>query len=266
MVYEEIIKLVQIKDNQFKVWVKEKEPNKYTGFWHLVNTGKWEPHIFELLKKYLSPNNTYIDVGSWIGPTLLYAAKYARKAYGIEPDSKAFDQLEKNILLNPQLMHKIELLKGALWGAEVVKKLGVGLYGKTLGDSASSLIHQQMAEEEAVQCITFNAFIKRFKIADCNFIKIDTEGSEVSILGSMGQFIREKKPHLYVSFHCGYYSKYNMDIQHLVDTLKPYPHAMVVGATNHNYGQNISLDYFLKNIVPRGETCDLFFEGEVLKK
>ncbi len=51
----------------------------------------------------ITKSTTYIGFGEWIGPTVFFAAKYALRSYGLEPDPKAFAALQQNKRLNPEL-------------------------------------------------------------------------------------------------------------------------------------------------------------------
>lgn len=48
------------------------------------------------MRKYCNKENTYIDIGAWIGPTVLYGACVSKHVYAIEPDPAAVSQLKKN--------------------------------------------------------------------------------------------------------------------------------------------------------------------------
>jgi hypothetical protein len=71
----------------------------------------WERNTHRIFDKFLDPRYSYIDIGAFIGATVLYGAHIAKKVYAIEPDPVAIKELEKNILLNPRLKEKIELHK-----------------------------------------------------------------------------------------------------------------------------------------------------------
>ena len=49
---------------------------KYSVDWFVPNIhyGNWEEDTFNILDHYQNPYKTYIDIGAWIGPTVLYSA------------------------------------------------------------------------------------------------------------------------------------------------------------------------------------------------
>ena len=48
----------------------------YSEKWFSHNTfQQWEPNTFKILDYYQNLNGTYIDIGAWIGPTVMYASQ-----------------------------------------------------------------------------------------------------------------------------------------------------------------------------------------------
>ncbi|HEV8507984.1 MAG TPA: FkbM family methyltransferase, partial [Chitinophagaceae bacterium] len=70
-------------------------------YWDLVNGGSWEPETFNIMQQYLSPKHSYIDIGAWVGPTVLFGAQLAKECYAVEADPVAYSGLLKNLSLNP---------------------------------------------------------------------------------------------------------------------------------------------------------------------
>jgi len=77
------------------------------SFWEAVQKNDWEKYTFGILSKYIDKNHTFVDVGSWIGPTLLYGAQLARMAHGIEPDPVALAELKENLKLNDKVINNV---------------------------------------------------------------------------------------------------------------------------------------------------------------
>ena len=72
----------------------------HSKFWRKASAGDWEPATFAVLDAHLRPDRDYIDIGAWIGPTVLYAARKARHVWCFEPDPTAFRALSWNLELN----------------------------------------------------------------------------------------------------------------------------------------------------------------------
>ena len=187
-------------------------------FLHWKNKS-WEYNTHRIFSKFLDKDHSYIDVGAFIGATVLYGVQFAKKVYAIEPDPIAFDELEKNVLLNPSLKEKIRLYKKCIYNKTQKVKFGSMTGG---GDSISSLRHADSKISWEVDGITIEDFIKENKIDDCNFIKMDIEGGEALVLPSMKNYLMENKTALYLSMHPRFFSDSIEDTRKIIDVLKIY--------------------------------------------
>jgi len=179
----------------------------------------YEPNTHKIFEKYLNQNYSYIDIGAFIGSTVLYGAHLAKKVYAIEPDPIAFAELQKNVALNPLLQQKIEMHQKCLYTRSEKVKFGSMARG---GDSMSSLLFADLKTSWLVDGITFQEFIKENKITDCNFIKMDIEGGELLVLPTMRQFLEKEKPILYLSMHPHFFKNPEADTKALIDVLQIY--------------------------------------------
>ncbi|MES5943912.1 MULTISPECIES: FkbM family methyltransferase [unclassified Bacillus cereus group] len=166
--------------------------------WNLINNNKWEEYTFNILDKFLNKDSNYLDIGAWVGPTVLYAANLAKHVYAIEPDPIAFQELNNNLHLNPLVSPKITLIQAALSPQTGTTNL---YKGNEYGDSTSSLIPANSDHACVVNCITIDELITTYNIKNLNLIKIDIEGSEYKLIPSMKKFLEIKKPTLYLSLH-----------------------------------------------------------------
>lgn len=70
----------------------------YSEKWFSHNTFQlWEQNTFHILDYYQKQNGTYIDIGSWIGPTVMYASQLFDRVIAIEPDKLAYKRLVENL-------------------------------------------------------------------------------------------------------------------------------------------------------------------------
>lgn len=178
-------------------------------FWNRVQAGQWEPHTFEVLRRFLRPECASVDLGAWIGPTVLYGAALARCVHAVEPDPVAFAELCRNVQANPAMRDKIRLHCLGI-GAQTgpLQLYAGGLYygeDSRFGDSMSGMLASPGARSQPcheVAGVDMESFLHERVGADCNFIKMDIEGGEYAVIP--GQWRRLRKmgpPTLYVSFH-----------------------------------------------------------------
>lgn len=178
-------------------------------FWRRVSAGVWEPQTFEVFQRFLRPDRSYIDIGAWIGPTVLYGAMLSRRAHALEPDPVAFAELQANVEANPALQPKVSLYPyGISPESGPLRLYAGGLYfgeQSRFGDSMSGMLPAPGAAGQPcreVQGLDLERFLALNAIADCNFIKMDIEGGEYAVIPGLWRRLPQMGlPTLYVSFH-----------------------------------------------------------------
>ena len=85
-------------------------PRDWGAYWASVETGQWEPNLFfavfsALTRLPLVPRHwdggQCLDIGSWIGPTVLFTSHFCDEVFAIDADPSAIRQLVVNVALNP---------------------------------------------------------------------------------------------------------------------------------------------------------------------
>ena len=123
--------LINLKGLNFLV-----EPNNHQEFWN--NFSIWEQKDLNFVIENGEEDKIFIDVGAWIGPYTLLAAKMGMKVYAFEPDNIAYRELKNNIQLN-NFKHNPEIYNFGLSNKETTAYL----YSNTddFGKSESGLIN-----------------------------------------------------------------------------------------------------------------------------
>ena len=76
-------------------------PVQYISFWKSFETNTWEPKLMQVLERFLKPGSLLLDVGAWVGPVTLFAAKRCQaRVLAIEPDPVALGFLRENLQLS----------------------------------------------------------------------------------------------------------------------------------------------------------------------
>lgn len=170
----------------------------HSKFWRKASTGQWEPETFVVLDRYLSPESDYLDIGAWIGPTVLYGARKARHVWCFEPDPTAFRHLAWNLDLND--IHNV-----SAFGVALSDKFGVARMASVRGepgDSTSSLLHDGVHGTDALT-IAWDQFASVNDLSAVSLVKMDIEGAEFSVLPTLVPWLKEQRPALYLSTHAG---------------------------------------------------------------
>ena len=148
----------------------------------------YEPNQTEIVKKYVHEGDIVIDIGAHVGYyTLLMAQLVGEngKVYSFEPDPVNFQLLKKSVEING--FENVVLIQKAVSNITDKVKLFLGdndsainrIYDAKLGDAKESI---------DVESVTIDEYFKENDEL-VNFIKIDSEGSEVKIINGMKQFL-----------------------------------------------------------------------------
>lgn len=161
-------------------------------FWR-DNWAIWEPETFNILERLLTPETTYLDLGAWVGPTVLYASRLCKRCLAVEPDVIAFRQLWNNVNMdgakNVEVYCEAILNRGGL--VEMGAEDRLGLSQTRLGVKENPFLSV---------CSTLESFVIRNQVRQPIFIKVDVEGAEEKIFETV-DFFRKWKPTVYVSRH-----------------------------------------------------------------
>ncbi|MFH1325782.1 MAG: FkbM family methyltransferase [archaeon] len=193
-------------------WFKE--------YWTRVGEGEWEPQTFEIFRRFLDKEHSYLDIGAWIGPTVLYGCQLAEHCYAIEPDPIAIKKLRENINLNPLLKNKIGVHELAITDKNGQADLGNAR--DYFGNSMSGILFKSSGKSFEVKSIRLEDFIEENKIENLNFIKIDIEGGEVVVLPDSKRYLEENKPTIHLSLHPFWFENLEQDSEKIIDSIRKY--------------------------------------------
>ncbi|MCX6936333.1 MAG: FkbM family methyltransferase [Verrucomicrobia bacterium] len=201
----------------------------HDSFWDDFESGRWEPDTLSILDHYVGPDTLYLDIGAWIGPTLLFAAPRAGHAAGFEPDPVAYTELAANLAANP-LPNPIQLHRCA-----VAKQNGVVRMGSDTqpGDSMSSVLFADRAGGWTAPARRLDSFEADWPVLPHCFAKIDIEGGEFDVLPSMTPVLLRRRATVFLSLHQhfflkpylgrGFLSKLQGELRLLIRIIRFYP-------------------------------------------
>jgi len=170
----------------------------HIGFWRDVARDRWEPELYDALQKHLRPDSVLADIGAWIGPTAIFAARRCRKVYCFEPDPEAYRFLLWNVRLNG--LQNVVPFNVALAAEAGIRRMVSPAGG--LGDSKATLLPVLDASSGVdVPCIRWSEWLALPGVERPDFIKIDVEGGEFELLPTMGDYLLRERPTLHLSLH-----------------------------------------------------------------
>ena len=178
-------------------------------FWDRVNRGEWEPETLWVLEWYLSrnPRSSYVDFGSWIGPTVLFAGRYAAHIYSIEPDPLSFSTLNANINLNAHILAKTHVYHQCIAPKSgLVEMAGSGESNSRMTEVLDTKFLKGGSTWK-VPCRALPQFLAEegVDMANLELIKMDTEGTELWLLPTLRPWLeglgKGNKPAIWLSVH-----------------------------------------------------------------
>ena len=122
-----------------------------------------------------------LDIGANIGLFTLYAQKYAKQVYAVEPSAEHMENITKMLLFNE--FKNVKTIQKAIYIEDKVFPLFHNA-NKTMF-SLHQNVQDNSSPPEQVQAITLETLLKDEGIEHVDLLKCDCEGSEVEIFSSI---------------------------------------------------------------------------------
>lgn len=146
----------------------------------------------------ISPGDVVVDIGANVGCFTLLASRMVGptgRVIAIEPERRAFEQLERNIELNAAcnvLPRQVAL--GARDGEITFYTGSSSLFGSLYpGDGQTP--------SQTVRMVTLASLMDEVAIDRCDYMKIDCEGGEYDILASLPSRFAERIKQISIEVH-----------------------------------------------------------------
>jgi FkbM family methyltransferase len=189
-------RLIRKQNKRFRVLLSSN-----LEFWKSVEANAWEPDTFTVFDNFISPETCYVDIGAWIGPTVLYGAQLAKRTCAFEPDPMAFRELEANLSLNKdaEWASSVTLHNEAVASSSGHIRIGSRHGG---GDSMSSVLFSGGQVHWDVHATSFDEIMDRHQLRGQKlFVKIDIEGGEYELIPRIKTALARYDIELCLSLH-----------------------------------------------------------------
>ena len=172
-------------------------------FWRKAAAGEWEQHTFAFLEHCLRADSVCLDVGAWIGPTVLFSSARCRTVYCIEPDPVAYERLLANLRLND--VTNVLPFHGALSRVngcvQIANADGFGNSETRVQTEHQTAAAGNSAVNYAVPGMTLSSFIAGWGIEKIDLLKMDIEGAEFDLVPALIDLLPRFKPCIHLSLH-----------------------------------------------------------------
>lgn len=161
----------------------------------IENTGDfYESAILKKWTPLLGQPTNILDIGANIGNHTIYWATHlpVQQITAFEPYPDNFDCLRKNIENNHlSYVTAVPIALGDKSGTVVVKKFDPENYGSTTFEYSQN-------SSEGSQAAALDDLVEQYHLQNTDFIKIDTEGFELSVLRGMSKLLAKNTPVLWI--------------------------------------------------------------------
>lgn len=186
--------------------------------WERTEIKDYEPHTYKIFKKYLHPEKVYIDIGAWVGPTILFATEIGIKhIYAIEANPLTFRLLQDTCNANENLRQNTTLFNVCVTD----KHDSTTTFGGKPGVEASS-VSSIRGKDWTIQTVTIVRWLEDNNIKDFNFIKIDIEGAESLIYNDLITLSNQEDLIIYLSLHPPFWENPEKVTKTLIDAIKKF--------------------------------------------
>jgi FkbM family methyltransferase len=159
--------------------------------------GSFEPNEFSFLHGFLQPGMVFIDVGANDGYYSLFAARRVGpngKVVAVEPSTRERVNLKRNIVRNR--FENVRIVPAALGAesgdADLLLAHGAHSGHNTLGTFAHDDVTP--ADLERVTVKTLDMLAEELEIDRIDFVKIDVEGAEASVIAGARHVLNVMRP------------------------------------------------------------------------
>ena len=182
--------------------------------------GMYEPHVRECFDALLQPGNVYVDVGAHIGYHAVFAAHRVGptgRVYAFEADPSMYERLNRNLTQFPwaQAVH------GAVWSRTGELSFERSAEREESGWGTVCAVRDSTGGEHiSVQAVALDDWCRDLKLPGWDAMKLDAEGSEISVLQGAANAIKQFHPALILEINGILLREAGESAGHLVELLR----------------------------------------------
>ena len=188
---------------------------------HLL--GGFEPNTLNLYRNILKPGDTVLDIGANIGSHTLPLARIVGetgRVIAFEPTRYAIGKMSANIGLNKELANRISVNQIMLVSNEG-DTLESEIYSSwPLFEPSKNVHHEHLGKlmnTDGAVAMTLDQAVKQLQIEKINFIKIDVDGHEYSVLKGGKETLLTHRPKILIELAPYLFDPESRQFEHMMD-------------------------------------------------
>jgi FkbM family methyltransferase len=152
---------------------------------------EFEPHMVQLFRSLIGPDDVVADIGANIGLTALLFSTLAKKTYAFEPSPSTYRILSENLARNQ--VENVEPINLGLGRKQETLTITFAANNRSGGYVSDKIRPEDGHITEEIQIAQIDQLFPSKGIA-ATFMKIDVEGFEMNVVGGASQFLAEHRP------------------------------------------------------------------------
>ena len=161
-----------------------------------------ERQVHDIIRQYLNPEDTFIDIGANFGLHTVYAAKLVGEkgcVFAFEPVTKHLNLLQKNITLSC-VDDRVKIVPSAVSNSTESSLTFYLPQEEEIAVTASLKAGSNNLEQTKVSNTRLDDYLNNFD-KEIKLIKIDVEGAELEVLKGAEKLLKKWKPKLLIEVH-----------------------------------------------------------------
>jgi FkbM family methyltransferase len=158
---------------------------------HLLEHRSWEPHITRYLRRTLTSQDIFVDVGANLGFFTVVCAPLVSRVIAFEPVALSHWYCKANIALNG--LTNVDLFQCGLWSEDTTVNINTdpsNMGGASISRDGSTF------GVESIRCVSLDSMIAsgEASVSSIAIIKMDIEGAEPFALKGMRASLEKFRP------------------------------------------------------------------------
>jgi FkbM family methyltransferase len=225
--------------------------------------GGFEPNTLKLYSNILKPGDTVLDIGANIGSHTLPLARIVGetgRVIAFEPTRYAIEKLFANIGLNKGFSDRISVNQIMLVSNEG-ETLEPEIYSSwPLFEPSKNVHHEHLGKlmnTDGAVAMTLDQAVKQLQIEKIDFIKIDVDGHEYSVLNGGKETLLSHRPPILMEFAPYLFDPEFRQFEKIVELFSKLEYSLLDADT----GKSLPLDAdHLRAIIPVGGSKNVFLK------
>ncbi|MBI4818413.1 MAG: FkbM family methyltransferase [Deltaproteobacteria bacterium] len=222
-------------------------------------TAAFELETVRAYKRMIRSGDVVLDIGANIGAHTLHLAQAAGasgRVIAFEPTDWAFAKLLRNCALNPELERRIECNQVMLVADEAKDVPPPQIYSSwplSEGDNLHQLHGGQLKTTHGARARTLDGFLRERKVDRVDFVKLDIDGFECSMLRGAKETLSRSRPRMIMELAPYALAEQGASIHELIALLREYGYRL-----SKLSGQPLTLDAALfDRTIPAGASMNV---------